>query len=201
MKYKNNDLNNHVFRLFLKLFGKYYTKKLWERKVISSFTGSSGYARCGIYNILANNRGDFLEFAIKTNSKFVFEGGRTLDRLNSHLIDYIINGNTSKILEYIMLVTSPLSEVIYRNLNKKLVKNIDFNLQCNSDVFGSSLFIVFHITSDTLIYLKINTLYSSSYILVNRHSFGNKIEKLLEDYYAVEDTCINAARILNDNFV
>lgn len=98
-----------------------------------------------------------------------------------------------------MTECSTLSKVIYENLNKKFIKNLDFCLKCKSDNFGFLLIIRCQITSETVIYLRVNTLYHSTSISVTIELSGRPTI-LLEDYYANESTCMDAARILNDNF-
>lgn len=103
MKYRNNDTTNLVFRLFLKLFGKDYTKNLWGKKINSFTTGSNRYARCGHYEIYTDYELSFLEFVTNTVYKFCFGGDKILTKLEPCLIDYIINKEDNKVLEHIIL--------------------------------------------------------------------------------------------------
>ena len=198
MKYKNNDTTNLVFKLFLKLFGKDYTKKLWGKEINSFTARSSRCAYCGYYRIFTDYELSFLEFTTESEYRFCFNGDRILNMLEPCLVDHIISREDDKVLEDIALVCSPLSKIIYENLNKESLKNIDINIQCKFDNIDSLLVVYFHTTKRTMICLKIDIRRDRTYISVLRLSFG-RITTLLEDYSADESTCIDAARILNDN--
>lgn len=103
----------------------------------------------------------------------------------------------SKALELVMTKHSSLSDIIYKNLDKRIINSNKFKIYQVLGDSGSFLSIHFYDKPFGDLFLKIDTLYHTSYVSV----VTNDSSKLAEPYRPNERDLIQFAKLLNNYLI
>ena len=190
MKYQNNICGNFIFKLLLNQLGKDYVRG----KFFAEEGDDVDYLCCKDFWITTDEERSFLRFGRFRPAEEVARFIGSPYKLDPKIIDSILSGNMSKALELIMTRHSSLSDIIYKNLDKRIIDSNKFKIYQVLGNKGSFLRIHFYGKSSEDLFLGITILYHTSYVSV----VTNNSSKLAEPYRPNERDLIQVAKLLNN---
>lgn len=193
MKYQNNICGNFIFKLLLNQLGKNYVRG----KFFTKEGDDVDYLCCKDFWITTDDERPFLRFGRHKPAEEVAYFIGSPYKLDPKIIDSILSKNMSKALKLIMTKHSSLSDIIYKNLDKRIINSNKFKIYQMLGNKGSFLRIHFYGKSSEDLFLGIDTLYYTSYVSV----VTNDSSKLAEPYRLNERELIQVAKLLNNYLI